>query len=116
MSYAIAAGMHAQLGGHGNGGAEQKDDVEEVEGDGDDSMDREGVMEGERNQVEEGGHGEGGYEHIVVDEGWVAGKGGGNDVADEGHDDEDEDELEEFWLAKELEQREGVEIPPFLGG
>lgn len=85
--------MCAQLGRHGNGGAEEEDDVEGVEDDWDDRVAGEAVVEGDRNQVEEGEHAEGGYEHIVVDHRRVARKGACDDVAHQGHDEKGEEEL-----------------------
>lgn len=56
-------------------------------------MSHERVVEGDEYEVEERHHGKYRHEHVVVDERGVASKGHGDDVADEGHDNNGEDEL-----------------------
>lgn len=116
-SHVVAARMSAQLGGHGDSGAEQEDDIEQVDHDGEDGVAHEGVVKGNQDQVEERKHSKDGYEHVVVDQRRVAGEGHGNDVAGEGHDDEDEDEL---WAGIVRSWHRIVrvlcELPPPLGG
>lgn len=92
QTYPIAATMHAQVRGQRDGGAEPEEHVQRVERDADD-WDVEVVEEGGREQVEEGGHAEDRGEHDVVYHGGVAGDGGGDHVADEGHYDEGAEEL-----------------------
>jgi hypothetical protein len=108
-TYVIAARVHMELGGHGDSGAKQEDDVEQVDDNGEDWVTRERLVEGDQDEVEQRQHGEGRYEHIVVDERGVACKGHGNDIADERHDDDHEQELrrgrqsvvEAFWTGSE---------------
>lgn len=86
--------MRTKLGGHGDGSAEEKEDIEGIEGDGDDGVAGEGLIEADAYQIEERQHGKGGHEDVVVDEGRVARESGGNHVADQGHDDEDAEKLD----------------------
>lgn len=91
--------MSTQLGGRGDGGAEEEEDVQGVKEKWEKSVTLEGVAPGGRDQIEQRQHGEGCHEDVVVDEGRVTGKGHGNDVANEGHGDEGEDELQ-GWVAQ----------------
>jgi len=48
-----AAGMYTELGGHGDGSAEEENGVEEIESDGDEGVPGEGIVEGHGYQVKE---------------------------------------------------------------
>lgn len=93
-SYVVAAAMHVQFGGQCDGTAEEEQGVEEVE-----DCRKEGVAWGAlgpcgEEEVEEGQHAEDCDKHGVVDDGGVAVKGVGDNVAHEGHYEESPKELQ----------------------
>lgn len=77
--------MGSKLSSQCNSCAEQEEDVEQVECSWDEFVDSELLFDAYRNEVEQREHGEDGDEHCVVDDGWVAGKGRSDHVADETH-------------------------------
>lgn len=92
-SYVIAARVHAELGSHGNGGAKEEKDIEQIEGDRDDGMTGERLIERGQSEVDQRQQRESCYEHNVVDQRWIAREGHGNDIADEGRDNDHQEEL-----------------------
>src|SRR5690348_16407929 len=92
-TYSVVAGVSTKLSGHGDSCAEEEDGIEQVENGGKDEMADPGVVPCGRDQVEEGQHAEDCNKHVVVDQGRIAGKGGGDDVANQGHDEESKEEL-----------------------
>jgi len=85
--------MNSEFGSGGDGSTEQENAVQSVEKEGKESMSHKRVAPGGWDQVEKRKHGEGGHEHVVVDQGGVAGEGHCDHIANERHDDEDEQEL-----------------------
>lgn len=107
-----------ELSRHGNCGAEEENDIEQVNDDWEYGMSHKRVVEGDKYEVEERDHGKCRHEHVVVDEGGVASKGHGDDIANEGHDDEGEDELQTRSKSGSFFQRMCVfsSLPPSLAG
>lgn len=81
MAYLIATAAHMQLCGHGDGAREEQQDHERVDPRRQVRVDPEILLDGGRDQVEEGEHGDHGQEHGVVDHGRVAVVGVVDDVA-----------------------------------
>lgn len=87
MAYIVAAAVYAKLGRHCDSSAKEEEGIEDVEREWDWCA---GHDSGEcaRDEEEEGQHCEDCDEHVVVDDGWVAGVGIGDDVADQRHGEE----------------------------
>lgn len=90
-TYLVAAAVHVQIGGGRDTGDQSEESAEDVEDEREDGVDREGVLDRDEGEVEEGQHAEDGDEHVIVDDRGPAGHG--EHVTDEGHADEDEEEL-----------------------
>lgn len=92
-THVVSAAAHAQLGAHGHCAAEPEDGQEDVEGQRDDGVDSEGLLDGGGDQVDEADHGEDGAEHGVVDNGGGAAVLHVDHVADERHYEQSPEEL-----------------------
>jgi len=90
----VATAVYVKLGCHRNGGAEPEEHVEHVQGEWKHRVKGKVVVKGDEDEVEQRQHAEDGHEHIVVDDGGVAGEGGSNHVADQSHDNQSAEELE----------------------
>lgn len=88
---AVAAAVDMEVGRRRNTSNQGEDGVEDVEDKWEHRVDGEAVLDGRRDEVEEREHGEDGHEHVVVDDRRPAGDG--DHVADEGHAEEDPEEL-----------------------
>ena len=89
----VTAAVDVKVGSHGDSTAEVEDGVEGVKCDHDHWVNRKSLLDGGRDEVEEGQHREDGHEHVVVDDGWVTGERGSDHVTDEGHDEKSPEEL-----------------------
>jgi len=92
-TYPVAAAVRAQVRGRGDAAAEPEDDIQDVEDQGDDGVEGDGVVERGRDKVEEGEHAEDGDEEVVVDDAVVTVVPLVDHVAGEGHDEEGPEEL-----------------------
>lgn len=113
-TYLVTAAAHAQVGGGRDTGDQSEEGAEDVEDEREDGVDREGVLDRDEGEVEEGQHAEDGHEHVVVDDRWPAGHG--EHVTDEGHADEDEEELREVIVSDCRFSRGRDRIPEVLEG
>lgn len=93
FAYMVGAGMAGQLRSQRNSGAEEENAVQRVQDDHEDRVDSPVQIPRGRDQVKECEHRECRHEHGVVDRARVACKGPGDDVTDEGHDEESPQEL-----------------------
>lgn len=105
--------MYSELCGHGDGGAEEEESVEQVQSHRNDGMAHEALIPSTGYQVEERKHAEHGHEHVVIDQGGIACESCGDDVPDECHDEESEEELSR--LAREPVWK-GMGVPRVLEG
>jgi hypothetical protein len=93
--------VYTELGSRRDSPAKEEQRIEDVEHQRNGSMAHEGFIEGDCYQVEQRQHGEDSDEHVVVDDGGIAAEGVGDDVADEGHDEDGPYELRDSkWLVR----------------
>ena len=95
--------MYAKLSSRGDCAAEPEEDVQEIESDRENRVDREAFIKGRREEVDQGENGEDHDKHVIIDDRRVAAGGGGDHVADEGHYYDRTKQLGE--LAKEESER-----------
>lgn len=67
-TYAVAAAVHAEVGGSRNTGDESEESAERVQDQREDGVDGEGLLHGDEGEVEEREHAEYSHEHVVVDD------------------------------------------------
>lgn len=92
-AHLVAAAVYTKFGGHCNGAAKEEQSIDRVQSQRDGAMTHEALVESDCYQVDEGEHAEDRDEHVVVDDGWIAGISIVDDVADEGHDEKSPKEL-----------------------
>lgn len=67
-AYLVVAAVHVQIRGRRNGGDESEERAEDVQDQGEDGVDSQGVLNRGGDQVEEREHREDRDEHVVVDD------------------------------------------------
>lgn len=83
----VGTARYAKERRHGGRATEEEEGVQHVENERERCVGHD-AAEGTRDEEEEGKHGEDGDKHVVIDDGWIACGGFGDDVADESHDEQ----------------------------
>lgn len=105
-AYLVAAAVDVQVGGSRNTSNEGEDGAEDVEGQREDRVDHERLLDGDETKVEKREHAEDGDEHVIVDDRRTAGNG--DHVTDEGHAEQDPEELDGKMLVVAIALVEGL--------
>lgn len=93
-AHGVAAAVHAEVAGCRDGGDEPEEGVQRVEGDHDDRVERELLLDGRGDEVQERRQRKDRHEHVEVDYAVVAGEGLRDHVADQRHDEDGPQELQ----------------------
>ena len=109
--YAVAARVYAELRRCRDAADEEKQSIQGVERNHDDRREGQVLFEGGRYQVQQRQHREDGHEHVVVNDGGVAGEGGCDHVADER---QDEQRPEELWAVRVADASERNRAAAYL--
>lgn len=92
-AYFVAAVPGLELRGQSNTGGQKDEHIEQIAEHHKERVTGPVDVDRRWNEIQQREHGECRGEHGVVDHGWVAGEGLGDQVTDEGHDEQGEDEL-----------------------